>query len=213
MVAGCSPTGTATLDVNLNPVFAGDGTSGIYIWGAQLEAGAFATSYIPTTAAQVTRSADVASMTGTNFSSWYNQIEGVIVAQYSSYVSTNTSLSKAIFGASDGTNNNRIYGNVNTAGIDFLFVSAGATTQANISTATVIADNATGKLAAAYAVDNFAAVVNGGTAGTDTSGTVPTVDRLSIGNLNGFSQLNGHIRIINYYNKRLSNNQLQRLTA
>jgi len=55
-------------------------TNGILIWGAQTEAGAFPTSYIPTTSSTVTRSADVASMTGTNFSSWYNQSEGTWVA-------------------------------------------------------------------------------------------------------------------------------------
>jgi hypothetical protein len=52
--------------------FTGDGTSGAYIWGAQLEAGAFATSYIPTTTTSLTRNADVVTMTGTNFSDWYN---------------------------------------------------------------------------------------------------------------------------------------------
>ena len=59
--------------INIAPV--GDG---IFIWGAQLEAGSFPTSYIPTTSSTVTRAADVASITGTNFSSWYNQSEGTV---------------------------------------------------------------------------------------------------------------------------------------
>ena len=54
----------------------GDGTSGIYIWGPQIEPGSFPTSYIPTVASTVTRAADVASITGTNFSSWYNVNQG-----------------------------------------------------------------------------------------------------------------------------------------
>jgi len=49
-----------------------------FAWGAQLEAGAFPTSYIATTSAATTRSADVASITGSNFSSWYRQDEGTV---------------------------------------------------------------------------------------------------------------------------------------
>jgi hypothetical protein len=56
--------------------YTGDGTSGIYLWGAQLEAGSFPTSYIPTTGAAATRAADVASISGSNFSSWYRQDSG-----------------------------------------------------------------------------------------------------------------------------------------
>ncbi|CAK0750464.1 hypothetical protein CCP3SC1AL1_170004 [Gammaproteobacteria bacterium] len=56
--------------------FTGDGTSGALLWGAQVEVGAFPTSYIPTTTATVTRAADVASITGANFSSWYNVSQG-----------------------------------------------------------------------------------------------------------------------------------------
>jgi hypothetical protein len=61
------------------PFYTGDGTSGIYLWGAQLEQGSFPTSYIPTTASTVTRTADNASITGTNFSSWYRQDQGSIL--------------------------------------------------------------------------------------------------------------------------------------
>jgi hypothetical protein len=50
------------------------------VTNAQLEAGAFPTSYIPTTTATVTRSADVASISGSNFSSWYRQDEGTMLA-------------------------------------------------------------------------------------------------------------------------------------
>jgi len=53
-----------------------------YVWGTQLEAGPSVTSYIPTSGSQVTRAADVASITGANFSSWYNQAGGTVFAEY-----------------------------------------------------------------------------------------------------------------------------------
>lgn len=65
-----------------NYSFAGDLTSGVYVWGAGIEAGLFATSYIPTTTTSVTRNADVVSMTGTNFSDWFNASEGTFMAQW-----------------------------------------------------------------------------------------------------------------------------------
>jgi hypothetical protein len=57
-------TGTATQSVQIftritgSQTYQGDGTSGVYVWGTQLEAGSFVSSYIPTTTATVTRSAD-----------------------------------------------------------------------------------------------------------------------------------------------------------
>lgn len=56
----------------------GTSTTGFLVWGAQLEANAFPTSYIPTVASTVTRAAELTSITGTNFSSWYNQSQGTV---------------------------------------------------------------------------------------------------------------------------------------
>ena len=62
--------------------YTGDGSSSLYFYGPQVENGAFMTSFIPTTASTVTRSADLAQMTGTNFSSWYNQSEGTVFTSF-----------------------------------------------------------------------------------------------------------------------------------
>ena len=78
--------GTGTADNQES--YTGDGYSGLYLWGAQLEAGAFATSYIPTIASQVTRSTDAASMTGTNFSSWYRGGAGTMYSESAVYATT-----------------------------------------------------------------------------------------------------------------------------
>lgn len=81
-----------TAAAGTNPTnYAGNGTTvGVYVWGVQTEAGAFPTSYIPTVASQVTRTADVATMTGTNFSDWYNQSQGAVETQWTQFGTTNT---------------------------------------------------------------------------------------------------------------------------
>ena len=76
--AGVSTAATIYTDNGSTINYTGDGTSGIFVWGADLEAGAFATSYIPTTLLAATRNADAVSMTGTNFSSWFNASEGAL---------------------------------------------------------------------------------------------------------------------------------------
>jgi hypothetical protein len=170
----------------------------------QLELGAFATSVIPTTTTALTRNADAASMTGTNFSSWYNASEGTVVVNTSAAFSgTNVA-----FSASDGTNNNAINIYWNSALAQFQIRSSGST-QALLTGST----STSFKMVGAYQANNFAASLNGGSVNTDTSGAIPTVDRLSIGSLGaGGSILNGTISRIAYYPTRLANTQLQALT-
>ena len=72
------------LDDSGTESYTGNGVSGAYIWGSQCETGSFPTSYIPTTNATVTRSNDNASITGTNFSSWFNPNSFTTYIQYNS---------------------------------------------------------------------------------------------------------------------------------
>jgi hypothetical protein len=190
--------------------FTGNGTSGIYIYGAQLEAGSFATSYIPTVASTVTRSADVALMQGANFSSWYNQNEGTFTTQSDQYSITSPN-NQWIFAATDGTSNNYIGSLTNPSSYRALVVAGGAT-QASIINGTV-STNTPFKSALAYKTNDFAATSGGAAVGTDTSGSVPALSALSIGAINSANYLNGHIRSIGYYNTRLPNTALVSLTA
>jgi len=198
-----------------NSTYTGDGTSGIYVWGAQLEAGAFPTSYIPTVASTVTRSADNASMTGTNFSSWYNSSEGTLFAA-ARINALGGSNYPGIAYVDDGTTDNCIGFYINDAGSDTIGAEAyiSNVAQYGLSSSATTA-NRLNKVISAYKVNDFAATFNVGsnTVQTDTSGSVPTVNRLIIGLLRGSNApLNGTISQLLYYPKRLSNSQLQNLT-
>jgi len=173
----------------------------------QLEQGATVTSVIPTTTIALTRNADVDDMTGSNFSSWYNASEGTLFVEYSApAVGVRT-----IFSLNDNSANEAI--TLRTDGTNPLFtVTDGGSDVANIDAGTV-ASNVVYKFAGAYAANDFAASINGGAAVTDTSGALPTLDRATIGSLAGSNYLNGHIRRISFYPRRLSNEQLQALTA
>jgi hypothetical protein len=189
--------------------FAGNGTSGIYLWGAQLEAGSFATSYIPTVASQVTRSADVATMTGANFSNWYNQNEGTFVTR-TSRLSTAALDGISVSAYTDANNNIELF--ARTADNRLLVFNGGATQVNLIDTGKVVA-NVPFTTAAAYALNNYALTTNGGTVLTDASATVPTAVALGIGSRSGGLIYNGHIRSITYYNYRMPNALLQRITV
>jgi hypothetical protein len=190
-------------------VLVGDGTSGIFVWGAQLEAGSFATSYIPTVASTVTRAADVATITGTNFSSWYNASEGTVVVSADSSRG-GTAGSARNFQFDDGTSAN----NIRAAGASVLQVVDATVVQASLGPTPLIPFDGTAyKFASAYKLNDFASVTTGAVA-TDTSGTVPTaINQLALGSGSGTNYLNGHIRTFTFYPSRLTNAQLQALTS
>jgi hypothetical protein len=188
---------------------------GVFIYGAQLEVGAFATSYIPTVASQVTRSADICNITAPMFAPWYNQSAGTFLVEYTQGSGTTA---RAATVASDGTNSNTVElyidGSNDATTLPFYGVYVAGAAQAALSFAAAT-QNATHKMGAAYQANDFAGSVDGASVVTDTSGTLPTVNRLSIGSSGTAATAfaNGHIRRVTYYPFRASNNQLQALTT
>jgi hypothetical protein len=181
-----------------------------YIWGAQLESGSFSTSYIPTTTATATRAADVAVMTGANFSNWYNAANGTLFSEYINY----TTVTGSLFSFDDNTINNRILTLTSGGTTAAVRVVAGGVNQVSADIATVPVGTV-GKIAFAYKLNDFAASVNASTVVTDTSGTVPAGQIIArIGsNVATAAFLNGHIRRLAFFPRRLADAELQGVTA
>lgn len=190
------------------PSFAGTSRTAIFTF-CQFEVGSFATSYIPTAASSVARSADSASMTGTNFSSWYNQTEGTFVAEV--VPSGLSSSLPMVLSVSDGSTANihQIYGST-TTWVSNTVVSNSPQTSLAVSG---YVKGTQSNIAFGYQQDNFALVHNGSSPSTDLSGLIPAVNILNIGQRLGSLYLNGWIAYITYYSSRLSNDTIQGLTA
>jgi len=187
---------------------------GIYVYGAQLEEGSFPTSYIPTAGNQKTRDPDIASIPVSAFG--YNQTAGTVVVDFdmlSDNAGTND-LTQAAFGFHDGTSNNRL---------ELFSASAGTLTLRDRTASANYDATSTGnsleqstKSAASYASGEASKlVVNGGTASVaGTATTPPAYSTLLLGDTqNVKAELNGHIKSIQYYPRRLTDAQLQELTA
>ena len=177
-----------------------------YGYGAQLEAGSYATSYIPTTSASVTRNADVISKTG--ISSLIGQTEGTIFIDANISVRDTT---RVLVDMQDGTNNDV-----------FQFVLGGNTLTINIFDSGTLQASLNGgyclgnkKIALGYKANDFVLYIDGVQVASDTSGSVPTASLIALGYLyiaSGY-ELGDSINAAALWKTRLTNTQLAALTS
>jgi hypothetical protein len=188
--------------------FAGNDSDGVLVWGAQVEAGAFATSYIPTLASQVTRNADVVSMTGTNFSDWYNASEGTFSG--TAQIAQLTGTFPIWFSANDGTLDNFLscYA-FNPSSPNMVCISQVGAVQQYLGVPGPVTVNTKTNVSFAYKSSSLASAMNATGLQSAVSGTIPTVDRLTLGSSTSNFFLNGHLQKINYWPQRLTNNEVQ----
>jgi len=171
---------------------------------AQLEAGAFATSFIPTDGTTKTRNADLATMTGTNFSDWFNASEGTFVCKAS--IPYTAAGNRGPWRVDDNSDTNRMM--VRNAGgsTDFRVITAGSSV---VSLQNAITANTVFQSAAAYKNNSYAAALNGAGFATDTAGTVPTVSVMRIGDPTASTTTMGcTVARIYYYPQRLTDNEV-----
>jgi hypothetical protein len=195
-----SATSNGNYDIGAFPANSpGSATScDVLIFGAQFEAGAFATSYMPTVASTVTRNADTVSMTGTNFSSWFNATRGTFVAFFDVLRPSGFS---CIYSANVGGTgyNESILQSAFSSTVDS-YIYAGGVQQTRLLSG-VINANTLVKTGMSYAAANFAIATDGTGLQTQLSGSLPTgINRLQIGatpNIDNF--LNGHIVKLFWY--------------
>ena len=218
-------TGTAasyTLSVNYanlitatyQPSVAGNGFNGYLIWGAQVELAPSATSYIATTSAATTRTVDSASMTGTNFTSWYNYSGGTVYAEAASGNPTSAT-GPTVFYFNSGSITNEICVFLSTSGIStYAKINNVAVQNLNVSLPSASVANTFYKTAWYFSGAGNGVSSAGQTATTYATAIVaPAITTLYLGSQSNSYLLNGRIKKLAYYPAVLTNTQIQSLSA
>ena len=193
--------------------YTADGTGTILVWGAQLEANPYPTSYIPTTTSTATRAADVSTSAATTVfeSDWYRQNEGTVFVDFIRTYSGNFPNFPNVYQFSDGTDNNEItaFGN-QAAQVIQPSIRVSATAQLNFVS---IATNVPGpnRYGHAFATDSSTFAGNATLTATDTSVSLPAVNILKLGERGG-QRFTGCYRRLTYWPARLPNETLQTIT-
>ena len=190
--------------------YAANSTRTFKVSGIMVEAGALTTSYIPTSTSAATRAADTAVVFGAGFAGWYNQAAGSIIVAFDRNPAID-STDRGMVSLDVGSASSRMI--LYSSTIGRMLGASGGTTVFSFANVGSIVTGTRYTMALAYALDDFAACMNGGTLSVDGSGIPPAASQMTIGGGPGASALNGHIRSITYYNRRLPNADLQRLTA
>lgn len=180
------------------------------ISGIMVEQGAFATSYIPTGASQVTRASESGVIAASDFASLWRADQGAFVVQADTLARASAAKPR-VLEVTNGTDTEAIRLLI-ANGRQFQGVDDGVI-QWDLDVFDP-SDGDAATIAAAYAPNDIALSVNGGAVALASSAALPRVDRLTLGaGVAGSGYLNGHIRSIRYYSTRLANGELQRLSA
>ena len=173
---------------------------------AQLEIGSFATSWIPTAGASASRGEDRISLISSAFSSWFRQDKGTFVIDVNQYATPNAT--QYIINVTDsGTlvnfygvriaNNGDMNAVANLAGTPECYIPIGNAKLNQIN-----------RIVFAYRENDFAAASNWSEMTEDTVGSLPTVDRMIIGNTPAYQQpWYGHIKLMLYWPTRVSDSE------
>ena len=213
--SGATATGTLAISATNSPAlslsgYAGDITKGIAVYGAQLEAGAYATSYIPTLGASVTRVADAASKTG--ISALIGQTEGTLFVDFvlngrqnnANILSSEKNITASFFiGA---LTDNTIDAGLYASGVDAARITGGS-----------VSVGQRAKIAYAYKSGSSALYINGALIGTSSGTfTLPsTLDDIFLNDVTTYFNYQENVSFNQalLFKTRLTNAQLAELTA
>ena len=189
-----------------NP-YQGDGSSGILIYGAQVESQSYATSYIPTAGTTITRAAETCN----NSKPSVNSTEGVLYAEFSTL--DDDTDRKAITMSQGVSQSNRVLLAYESGNVRAFVYTGALQCDFQIAVSSVLNFN---KVAFSYKSNNFKLYINGSLVGSDTSGSTfsaNTLDRLSFSDGSGINPFYGKVKGLAVYNEALSESQLMQLTG
>ena len=176
-------------------------TGSAVFYGAQVELGSSATSYIPTTTTAVARNADALTYTG-------GDIANIKTLACSFRREAGVSVLGAVTGVNDNTFNHYNYCYLNSA-TQFKFEGyAGGVEQWNTTASNAYTPGTQFKAASSTATNSILMDLNGTAQTADTVATVPVVTRLDVGHIEGGSQLNGNVGGIYGWTRNLSQSEL-----